>query len=301
MNYSELFSGVYTALVTPFKADKIAYTTSKKLLEVQIKGGVRGVVVTGTTGETPTLSGEERLKLQEHVIDTVHGRAQVIAGVGTYSTGETVKNVKQVHKLGADAIMVVTPYYNKPSQEGLFRHYSEVAEATDKPIIVYSIPSRCGIEMDVKILAKLYKKYPHVCAIKEAGGACNRVSQIVKELGNEFCVLSGDDALTLPFMAIGARGVISVASNLIPKVMAQMVDLALKNDLEHASEINKQYYPLFRNLFLEPNPVPIKHAMHYCGLMPSAEVRLPLCEMSADNARTLENTLKVLNLSKKSA
>jgi 4-hydroxy-tetrahydrodipicolinate synthase len=219
--------------------------------------------------------------------------------VGTNCTHQTIKNIKHASRLGADAFMVVVPYYNRPSQEGLFLHFSAIAEATNKPIIIYSSQLRCGIDVDVSILAKLFKKYPHVCGLKEAGTSCNRVSQVIKELGPDFCVLSGDDSLTLPFMAIGGRGVIGVAANLIPEQVVEMVKYALDNDLEKASDLNKRYYPLFRTLFAETSPIPIKHALWKCKRISSPEVRLPLCELQPSNATALENTLKTLNLIKK--
>jgi 4-hydroxy-tetrahydrodipicolinate synthase len=188
-------------------------------------------------------------------------------------------------------MLVVAPYYNKPSQEGLFRHFAAVAESTDKPIILYSIPGRCGIEIGVPVVERLRRKYKHVAWIKEAGGSVDRVDQLKQALGRDLTVLSGDDSLTLPFMAVGAEGVISVAANLYVKPIVRMVGLALANDFGAAAKIHRQLYPAFKTLFIEPNPVPIKVALQRAGIIGSAEVRLPLCEMTPANAQILEGVL----------
>ncbi|OHE71507.1 MAG: 4-hydroxy-tetrahydrodipicolinate synthase, partial [Verrucomicrobia bacterium GWC2_42_7] len=287
-----LFHGVHTALVTPFYNEKICYESLEKLVNQQIEDGINGLVAVGTTGESPTLDYEEQDAVIRFVIEKAQKRVPIIAGTGTNCTQTSIKRTMQADKLGVDAMLVVAPYYNKPSQEGLFIHFSRIAECTQKPIILYSIPSRCGIEIGVHTLAKLHAKYPHIIGVKESGGSCNRVSQIIKEVGDSFLVLSGDDSLTLPFLALGAKGVISVASNLVVKPLVKMVKHALDNDLESASEINKKYYFLFKNLFIEPNPVPIKKALFMRKIIPSAEVRLPLCEMSPSNLHILEETLK---------
>ena len=192
-------------------------------------------------------------------------------------------------------MLVVAPYYNKPSQEGLFRHFCSVAEATDKPIILYSIPGRCGIEIGVPVVERLRARYRHVAWIKEAGGSVDRVDQLKQALGRDLTVLSGDDSLTLPFMSVGAEGVISVASNLYAKQITRMVGLALTNDFAKAARIHRELYSAFKTLFIEPNPVPIKVALARAGIIGSAEVRSPLCEMSAANARTLEAVLAKLD------
>jgi 4-hydroxy-tetrahydrodipicolinate synthase len=230
------------------------------------------------------------------VIDEARGRVPVIAGTGSNSTREAIELTKLSHEAGADAMLVVAPYYNKPSQEGLFRHFCEIAEATDKPVILYSIPGRCGIEIGVNVVERLRAKYRHVAWIKEAGGSVDRVDQIKQQaLGGDMTVLSGDDSLTLPFMAVGAEGVISVASNLFVREVGQIVKFALQNDFAKAAKVHRKLYPAFKTLFIEPNPVPIKVALVRAGIIGSAEVRSPLCDMSAANAKLLEHVLAKLD------
>jgi 4-hydroxy-tetrahydrodipicolinate synthase len=228
------------------------------------------------------------------VIANARGRVPVIAGTGSNSTHEAVHLTKLSHDAGADAMLVVAPYYNKPSQEGLFRHFAIVAEATDKPIILYSIPGRCGVEISVSVVERLRAKYDHVRWIKEAGGSVDRVDQLKQAMGSDITVLSGDDSLTLPFMAVGAEGVISVASNLFAREISQMVQLALAEDYAKARKIHRKLYPIFKSLFIEPNPVPIKTALVRAGIIASAEVRSPLCEMSSANEKLLAQTLAAL-------
>jgi 4-hydroxy-tetrahydrodipicolinate synthase len=285
-------TGTFTALVTPFQQNEVAYRDLANLVERQIKGGINGLVPVGTTGESPTLSHEEHMDVVRAVIAAVRGRVPVIAGTGSNSTHEAVELTQYAHAAGADGMLVVTPYYNKPNQEGLFRHYCAVADATDRPIILYSIPSRCGIEISVPVVERLRAKYRHVRWVKEAGGNVDRVDQLKRALGDDITVLSGDDALTLPFMAVGAEGVISVASNLVVREVGQMVRHALANDFGKAARLHRRLYPLFRALFLEPNPVPIKAALARAGIIGSAAVRLPLCEMSPVN---LSELVKALN------
>lgn len=256
--------------------------------------GIDGLVPVGTTGESPTLSHEEHLDVIRAVIATAAGRVPVIAGTGSNSTHEAVELTKLSHEAGADAMLVVAPYYNKPSPEGLFRHFCAVAEATDRPIILYSIPGRCGIEIGVPVVERLRAKYAHVRWIKEAGGSIDRVDQLKQALGSDITVLSGDDSLTLPFMSVGAEGVISVASNLFVREVSQLVRLALANDFAKATKLHLKLYPIFKTLFIEPNPVPIKVAVLRAGIIASAEVRAPLCDMSAANALLLEKALAAL-------
>lgn len=284
-------TGTITALATPFRDGQVSHADLKKLVAYQIKGGIDGLVPVGTTGESPTLSYEEHMEVIRFVIAEARGRVPVIAGTGSNSTHEAIEFTKLSHDAGADAMLVVAPYYNKPSQEGLFRHFCAIAEATDKPIILYSIPGRCGIEIGVNVVERLRAKYKHVAWIKEAGGSVDRVDQLKQALGNDIAVLSGDDSLTLPFMAVGAEGVISVASNLFVREIGQMVKSAIANDFKKAAKMHRRLYPAFKTLFIEPNPVPIKYALKRAGIIASAEVRSPLCEMSAENTKTLEQML----------
>lgn len=288
-------TGTITALVTPFHNGQIAYADLKKLVAHQIKGGINGLVPVGTTGESPTLSYEEHMEVIRFVIAEARGRVPVIAGTGSNSTREAIELTKLSHDAGADAMLVVAPYYNKPSQEGLFRHFAEIAESTDKPIILYSIPGRCGIEISIGVVQRLRAKYKHVAWIKEAGGSVDRVDQLKQALGDDIAVLSGDDSLTLPFMAVGAEGVISVASNLFVRDIAKMVNFALDNEFAKAAKLHRKLYPIFKTLFIEPNPVPIKVALARAGIIGSAEVRSPLCEMTDANAELLEQALAKLD------
>ncbi len=288
-------TGTITALATPFRQSRIAYDDLKKLVSHQIKGGINGLVPMGTTGESPTLSHEEHMEVIRFVIAETRGRVPVIAGTGSNSTHEAVELTGLAHEAGADAMLLVAPYYNKPSQEGLFQHFAAIAEATDRPIILYSIPGRCGVEISVGVVERLRAKFKHVAWIKEAGGSVDRVDQLKQALGSDLTVLSGDDSLTLPFMAVGAEGVISVASNLYVREISKMVLLALADDFAAARKIHQRLYPAFKTLFIEPNPVPIKVALARAGIIGSAEVRLPLCGMSAANARVLEQVLAKLD------
>lgn len=285
------FTGTITALVTPFRGAEIAYDDLAKLVAFQIKGGINGVVPVGTTGESPTLSHEEHMEVIRATIAAARGRVPVIAGTGSNSTHEAAELTRLAHAAGADAMLVVAPYYNKPSQEGVFRHYCAVADVTDRPIILYSIPGRCGIDISVPVVERLAARYKHVRWIKESGGSVDRVDQLKHALGADVTVLSGDDALTLPFMAVGAEGVISVASNLFVREMSQMVRLALANDFVKASKIHQKLFPAFKALFIEPNPVPIKVALARAGLISTSDVRAPLSEMTAANLQILTKAL----------
>lgn len=285
------FAGAHTALVSPFKDGTLDEPGLRQLIENQITAGISGIVPVGTTGESPTLSHGEHRRVIEVAVSAAAKRTLVIAGTGSNATSEAVELTVEAEKLGADAALLVAPYYNKPSAEGLYRHFREVARAVTIPIILYSIPGRCGIEIPVSVVARLAADCPHVVAIKEAGGSVERVNQLRETLPKSFQILSGDDSLTLPFLASGAVGVISVASNIIPAEVQALVQSFLKGDLARAQELHHRYYPLFRDLFLEPNPVPIKTALAAKGLC-REDVRLPLCEMTQSHRDVLLKTLK---------
>lgn len=289
------FAGTHTALVTPFRNGAFDIPAFQALIEEQIAGGVTGIIPVGTTGESPTLDHEEHLKVIDVAIKTAAGRCLVIAGTGSNATNEAVALTQEAAKLGADAALLVAPYYNKPSQEGLYRHFKAIAECVNIPIVLYSIPGRCGIEIGVETAVRLAKDFKNIRAIKEAGGSVERVNQLRAALPEDFEILSGDDSLTLPFMSVGAVGVISVATNLIPAVVSTMVRHQLAGESAKARAIHQKYYPLFKDLFIEPNPVPAKFALARLGKM-TADVRLPLCEMSASNAEKLTATLKACGL-----
>ena len=284
-----MFRGTYTALVTPFRDGEVDVAALERLIEGQIAAGVAGIVAVGTTGESPTLSHEERENVIKLVVKTAKGRCQVLAGTGSYSTREAIAATKRAEELGADAALIVAPYYNKPSQEGLFRHFRAIAQATSLPIMLYNIPGRCSVDIAADTVERLATECSNIVAIKEASGSVDRVSELRARLPNEFAILSGDDSLTLPFMSVGAVGVVSVASNLIPAQVRALVRTQDAGDVKFARELHLQLLPIFKDLFIEPNPVPIKTALSWRGMM-SAEVRLPLCEMSEPNQKRLRKT-----------
>jgi len=291
-----MFAGVHTALITPFRKNSIDVTTFKRVVDANFAGGVTGVVPCGTTGESPTLSHTEHQAVIELAIKCARGRGPVIAGTGSNSTAEAISLTRAAEKAGADASLQVCPYYNKPSQEGLYHHFRAVAKATSLPIILYSIPGRSGIEISVETTARLAADCKNIVAMKEAGGSVERVSQLVAACPADFEVLSGDDSLTLPFMSVGAVGVISVASNVIPQVMSDLVRHALFGRYDEALALHKKYYRLFSAfLKLDTNPVPIKAAMALAGFG-SPALRLPMVEMDASKSATLKKTLKVLKV-----
>lgn len=287
------FAGTHTALVTPFRDGRFDAISFRALIEDQLAGGISGIVPVGTTGESPTLDHEEHSEVIRTAIDAAAGRCTVIAGTGSNATSEAISLTVAAARLGADAALLVAPYYNKPSQEGLYRHFRAIAESVEIPLILYSIPGRCGIEIGVETVVRLAKDCPNIRAIKEAGGSVERVSQLRAALDPDFEILSGDDSLTLPFLSVGAVGVISVASNVFPAEISRMVQLWLNGDLAGAQAIHRRFYALFKDLFIEPNPVPVKYALSLLGKM-SAEVRLPLCEMSESNSSRVRKTLEAL-------
>ena len=289
------FAGAHTALVTPFRDGQFDVQAFRQLIEEQIAGGISGIVPVGTTGESPTLDHDEHLKVVETAVQTANKRCLVIAGTGSNATGEAISLTRAAEKAGADAALLVAPYYNKPSQEGLYRHFKAIAESVQIPIVLYSIPGRCGIEIGVETTLRLASDFKNIVAIKEAGGSVERVNQLRNALPPAFQILSGDDSLTLPFLSVGAVGVISVASNIIPAVVADLVRHYLSGDSAKAREIHLKYYPLFKDLFIEPNPVPAKFALARLGKM-SPDVRLPLCEMAHANVQRLTETLSRLGL-----
>lgn len=287
--------GTYTALVTPFRDGKFDRPAFSQLIENQVAGGVTGIVPVGTTGESPTVSHEEHTEIIRVAVEVAAGRCQVIAGTGSNSTDEAISLTQGAEKLGADAALIVAPYYNKPSQEGLYRHYRAIAEAVKIPIVLYSIPGRCGIEIGVETTRRLAADCPNIISIKEAGGSVERVNQLRQALPEEFTIVSGDDSLTLPFLSAGAVGVISVASNLIPAEVSALVAAWLNGNPAEAQAIHRRFYPLFKDLFIEPNPVPTKYLLHLQGKM-TPDVRLPLCEMSSANEAHLTQLAKQLQL-----
>ena len=285
--------GVYTAIVTPFRDGKVDQVALGQIVDEQIAAGVAGLVPVGTTGESPTLDYEEHAQVIEFVIARTNHRCQVIAGTGANSTAEALKLTQEAAKAGADATLQVTPYYNKPTAEGLYRHFATVADQGGLPVVLYNVPGRTGKEIDVKTVARLAKN-PRIVAVKEAGGSADRVSQLLSSC--DITILSGDDSLTLPMMVLGATGVISVASNLIPREVVEMVRCALRNEWSQARQLHYRLYPLFRDLFVETNPIPIKAAMAMAGMI-QEEYRLPLCTISDANREVVRAAMKAAGIS----
>ncbi|MFZ4482557.1 MAG: 4-hydroxy-tetrahydrodipicolinate synthase, partial [Chthoniobacterales bacterium] len=246
-----MFAGTHTALVTPFRDGRVDYDGFRRLIEAQVDGGVDGIVPVGTTGESPTLSHDEHREVIRFAVEIAAGRIKVVGGTGSNSTDEAIGLTQDAEKARADGALVVAPYYNKPSPEGLYQHFRAIAGATKLPIILYSIPGRCGIEIGVPVVARLAADCPNIVAIKEAGGSVERVSQLRQAVPDSFEIVSGDDSLTLPFMSVGAVGVISVASNVAPAEVSALVRAAREGHMTKAEQLHRRLYPLFKNLFIE--------------------------------------------------
>ncbi|CAN5538497.1 4-hydroxy-tetrahydrodipicolinate synthase [soil metagenome] len=291
-----MFRGIYTALVTPFRDGEIDIPAFERLIEGQIDAGIDGIVVIGTTGETPTLSPDEREQVVRLAVQIANGRCQVLAGTGSYSTKDAAAATAAAEKLGVDGALVVAPYYNKPSQEGLFRHFQAIAQAAELPIMLYNIPGRCGVDINAETVERLAAACPTIVSIKEASGSVDRVGALFARMPATFTILSGDDGLTLPFMAAGAVGVVSVASNLLPAEICALVRALDGGDYTAARGMQRRLAGLFKDLFIEPNPVPVKTALAWRGQM-SPEVRLPLCEMTPANESCLRETLAAFEAS----
>ncbi len=290
------FSGTYTAIITPFRDGKIDVEAFENLIERQISAGITGIVPVGTTGESPTVDSKEHIEIIRLAVRYVKNRCKVIAGTGANSTAEAIELTLKAQELGADGTLQVCPYYNKPSQEGLYLHFKAIAKATTLPVMLYSVPGRSSIEISAETAARLAADCPNITAIKEAGGCVDRINQLVQALPDGFGILSGDDPLTLPFIAAGANGLVSVAGNLIPEVMVKLVNHCLAGEFSEALAIQKQYYPLFRGLMsLDVNPVPIKTAVALQKLC-TDELRLPLAPLADDNLFALRTLLKSYNL-----
>ena len=287
----QMFRGTFTALVTPFRNDGIDISAFETLIETQIAAGITGIVAIGTTGESPTLSHDEREQLIRLAVETANKRCLVLAGTGSNATEHAVADTKLAEKLGVDGALLVAPYYNKPSQEGLFRHFKAIADATSLPVMLYNIPGRCGVDISPETVVRLAKECRNIVSIKEASGSVERVSDLRRRLPESFTILSGDDSLTLPFMSVGAAGVVSVASNLFPSQVCALVRACESADLKSAEKLHRKLLPLFKDLFIEPNPVPVKTALGWRGAM-SGQVRLPLCEMSEANQERLRKTVE---------
>ncbi len=290
-----MFSGSIVALITPFKNGEVDYEALGRLIDFHVENGTDAILVCGTTGESPTLTFEEHDKVVEFAVKHAKGRIKVIAGTGANATHEAVHLTAHAKEVGADAALLVVPYYNKPTQEGIYRHFATVAEEVDIPIILYNIPSRTGVEISVDTIYRLVSKYPNIIGSKESTPNMDRISEMRKRLGENFTILSGDDTLTLPMMALGAKGVISVANNIVPKEVKALTRYALEGDFKKAREIHYELYDLFKVLFIETNPIPVKTACWMMGMC-EKEFRLPLCGMKPENEKKLRETLKRYNL-----
>ena len=280
-----MFHGAIVATVTPFRNGRLDRKALKRLVEFQIRNGTAGIVPCGTTGESATLSYEEHEAVIDIVVDAARGRVPVIAGTGSNSTKEAITFTRYAKKAGADAGLVITPYYNKPTQEGLYRHFRAVAESTDLPLILYNVPGRTGVNMAAETVARL-AQVKNIVGLKEASGNLTQVCDILRLTPKKFCLLSGDDGLFFPMMALGAKGVISVASNVAPRAMADLYDACSRGEYSRAREIHYRLWPLFHVLFVETNPIPVKTGLAMMKMI-REEFRLPLCPMAEANRKKL--------------
>lgn len=285
-----MLTGTYTAIVTPFRKGKFDADAFRKLVALQIKAGVDGIVPVGTTGESPTLNYQEHIEVIARAVEFAAGKIKVMAGTGGNATTEAVYLTIGAEKVGADSTLQVAPYYNRPTQEGLYQHFLEVSKASKLPVILYNIPSRCGVEIAIDTVRRLVASSPRFVGIKEAGGNSDRVSQLRAAFGSRFSIFSGDDSLTMPFMALGAHGVVSVASNIIPREVAQMTRACARGDFTAARKLHDRFFPIFKDLFIETNPGPVKAAVAMLGLI-EEEYRLPMTPMNPKNRAILKSTL----------
>jgi 4-hydroxy-tetrahydrodipicolinate synthase len=290
-----MFTGCGTALVTPFRRDlSLDEETLRRLVRRQIDAGINFLVPCGTTGESPTLSRAEHLRVIGITLEEARGKTPVLAGAGGYNTREVIELARELERMGADGILSVTPYYNKPTQEGLCRHYEAIASAVRLPIVVYSVQGRTGVNVEPATLARL-AQIDNIVGVKEASGHIGQMANVIQEVPAEFTVLSGDDAITIPLMALGGRGVISVVSNEIPGEMTQLAQACLRGDFERARAIQRRFLPLMNVNFVESNPIPVKAAMARMGLLEPVW-RLPMCPPSPPNMAKIEKVLESVGL-----
>ncbi|PYO56477.1 MAG: 4-hydroxy-tetrahydrodipicolinate synthase [Candidatus Rokuibacteriota bacterium] len=292
------FQGSIVALVTPFRNGDVDEAKLRELVELHVGHGTDAIIPCGTTGESPTLSHAEHKRVVEVVIEAARGRVPVIAGTGSNSTAEAIDLTAHAKKAGARGALVVNPYYNRPTQEGLYRHFRAVAEAVDIPILVYNIASRTAVNVETDTLARLVKDCPNIVGVKEASGSLDQMTQVVLACGPDFSVLSGDDNLTLPLMSVGGRGVVSVVANLVPRDTVEMTHAALAGDWKLARDLHLRLFPLCRAMFIETNPIPVKEALAMLGVI-EPEFRLPMCRMSEPNRQRLRTVLEQYGLLKR--
>ena len=288
-----MFSGAFTVPVTPFKNGEVDVEAIEGMVEFQLQNGIHGLVPCGTTGETPALSEQEDRLVIETVVRMANGRVPVVAGTGSNSTDMAIKYTKMAEDAGADGSLQVTPYYNKPTQEGLYRHFVAIADNTDLPLILYNIPGRTAVTISAETMARL-GEVPNIVGVKDSTLSMNMISDIKRLCGEEFAILSGDDPMTLPMMALGGHGVFSVASNVAPAAVSDMVDALLSGDFERGRELHYDLLPLFRALFIETNPIPVKAAASILGLC-SDEMRLPMIPLAGENLDHLRRVMEETN------
>jgi 4-hydroxy-tetrahydrodipicolinate synthase len=289
-----MFSGALSALITPFRDGEVDEKAFRDLIEWQIQAGVDGIVPCGSTGESATLSHDEHEKVIEIAVNQARRRVPVVAGTGSNATAEAIRLTAHARRVGADGALMISPYYNKPTQEGIYQHYKAVAGAVDIPIVVYNIPGRTGSNIAPETIARL-AEIKQIVAVKEASGVMDQTSDVIRLCGDRLAILSGDDSLTLPIMALGGKGVIATISNVMPREIHELAAAALTGDFAHAREIHYRMMPLMRALFLETNPIPVKQACAFMGRCQN-EVRLPLVQMTAGPAERLRGVMKELRL-----
>jgi len=294
---SQTFQGSFVAMVTPFRNGKVDEAKLGELVEFHVTHGTDGLIPCGTTGESPSLNHDEHRRVVELVIEAARGRIRVVAGTGSNSTAEAIDMTKHAERAGATGALVVNPYYNKPTQEGLYRHFRAVAESVAIPILLYNIQSRTAINVETDTMARLARDVKNIVGVKEASGSLDQMSQVIAACGPDFSVLSGDDNITLPLLAIGGSGVVSVIANIVPRETADLVHAALEGDWKRARDLHYRLFPLARAAFLETNPIPIKEAMAMAGML-EPEFRLPMCRMGDANREKLRAILKPYGLIK---
>lgn len=287
-----MFRGSFVAIVTPFKSGKIDKKSYKKLIKFHLDNETDGIVPCGTTGESATLTYQEHETMIDLTVQEARGKVPVIAGTGSNSTHETIKLTKYAKKAGADAVLLICPYYNKPTQEGLYLHFKAVASSCNIPIILYNIPGRTAINMAPETIARLFRECKNIVGIKEASGCLSQMSEIFKLTGRKICLLSGDDALTLPLLSVGGKGVISVVANVMPLQMRKLVQYYLEGKTEQAVEVHYYLHDLIKAMFIKTNPIPVKTSLKMMSMIENGELRLPMCQMDKESKEKLKKILK---------
>ena len=293
---STKLEGTFVALVTPFKDDVVDVDTIRALVKWHIKNGTRGIIACGTTGEAPTLSLEEHGLVVKTIVEAADKKIPVFAGTGSNNTKHTIEVTKHAERNGADGVLVVCPYYNRPTQKGLYHHFKAVAESTPLDIIIYNIQSRTAVNMETATLAKLAEDFPNIIGVKDSSGSLDQMTQVVRTCPKNFSMLSGDDNLTLPCMSVGGKGIISTVGNIIPKQMSELTSLALAGKFQQARDLHLHLFPLFKAVFIESNPGPIKEALAMMKLIGSPELRLPMFRMEEANRKQLASVMKEYGL-----